>query len=946
MAVHTDPGHVSRCGWRGRSREWEVLADLLHAAEHGRGGVLLVDGESGMGKTRLLAQAADAAAARGFTIWRGGADETGRLTPLAPLMTAFGESAQVPTSAWTADPGATDQRLRLVRKLQARLEERAVRGPQLMALDDLHWADSTTLLALRTLIPELSSYPLVWILSRTKGGGSAAVERLYEGLARDGAIRMTLEALDDQAVAEIVTDVLGATPEPDLLALAAGAGGNPFILTELLGGLCDEDAIEIGDGRAHLVSQRLPHRMRAIAHHRLSRLSPPSWHILQVAAVLGRSFRVKDLADMLSERPSGLLAPMAEAEASGVVVPAGDMLVFRHDLLWRAVIETIPESMRQALHGQAAEMLLDRGGSAILAASHLMDSASPGDRSALSGLDRAAREVLPSSPPTAADLAIRALELTAPADPARFERAVTAVYALTNAGRLTEAIELARTALMRATLPAQAAQLRYELANTLLLAGHAGDSVVEAEKALDGQCLRDELRGLAEQVMFRGMFATHDRRGRERAEAVVSAGGRHSAPARVGAHMLLTTLTWAEGRAAEAIDHIREATRIAAYGPIEAQHSHPRLHLISLLTDTRQIAEAERILQAAEEEISDLTHITFTAVPALLRARLRLAQARLDDAATEAQAGLSIADKVGMHAFDLLGLAVLAIVAVQRGDLDAAATHIERYESLYQEGQGSTYGMGWAAWAMTLVTEARAGPIPTISAFRGHFDDDTKQRWLLMTEPNAAAWLTRAALAAGDRSAAETFTTVAEGLHRGNPTFPVYSASAVHARGILDGDPAALAEASATHLDPWSSASASEDLGVLHARRSGGTDPAAAIQGLDQALEGYQRIGATRDAARVRARLRELGVRRRHWKQSERPLTGWAGLTDTERDIAVLVAQGLTNPQVAAQMFISRHTVKFHLGQVFRKLHISSRVELAGVAAEHTGDTRSNRPER
>jgi DNA-binding CsgD family transcriptional regulator len=81
-----------------------------------------------------------------------------------------------------------------------------------------------------------------------------------------------------------------------------------------------------------------------------------------------------------------------------------------------------------------------------------------------------------------------------------------------------------------------------------------------------------------------------------------------------------------------------------------------------------------------------------------------------------------------------------------------------------------------------------------------------------------------------------------------------------------------------------------------------------------------------------RKRLRKLGVRRRHWAVETRPVTGWLSLTGTERTVSELVAQGLTNQQVADQMFISVHTVAFHLRQVFRKLAISSRVELARIA--------------
>ncbi len=90
---------------------------------------------------------------------------------------------------------------------------------------------------------------------------------------------------------------------------------------------------------------------------------------------------------------------------------------------------------------------------------------------------------------------------------------------------------------------------------------------------------------------------------------------------------------------------------------------------------------------------------------------------------------------------------------------------------------------------------------------------------------------------------------------------------------------------------------------------------------------------AVRDAARVR---RRLGVRRRHFTYADRPGSGWASLTDTERAVSDLVAQGLTNQKIANRMFLSVHTVAFHLRQVFRKLDIGSRVDLARGLTEHS----------
>ena len=112
-----------------------------------------------------------------------------------------------------------------------------------------------------------------------------------------------------------------------------------------------------------------------------------------------------------------------------------------------------------------------------------------------------------------------------------------------------------------------------------------------------------------------------------------------------------------------------------------------------------------------------------------------------------------------------------------------------------------------------------------------------------------------------------------------------------------------------------------------------------AIHHLKAALGGYRQTGADRDQARVRRRLRQLGIRRRHWSTSPaRPVTGWDSLTDTEQAVADLVAQGLNNNQVAARMYISTHTVAHHLRQAFRKLSIASRVELTRIVIEQAAD--------
>jgi DNA-binding CsgD family transcriptional regulator len=183
----------------------------------------------------------------------------------------------------------------------------------------------------------------------------------------------------------------------------------------------------------------------------------------------------------------------------------------------------------------------------------------------------------------------------------------------------------------------------------------------------------------------------------------------------------------------------------------------------------------------------------------------------------------------------------------------------------------------------------------------------------------------RATLGADEREWASAVVKTAAGLAADNPSLAALRTAALHARGLYEDNIEALRSAALDHRDPWAAASATEDLAVALTR----DDQDSGIRHLDEALTRYQECGALWDAARVRRRLRGLGVQRRHWQHSGRPFTGWDSLTKAERSVADLVAQGLTNRQVARQMFVSPHTVSYHLRQVYRKLGIHSRIDLA-----------------
>src|SRR5260370_1443683 len=238
----------------------------------------------------------------------------------------------------------------LVESLRIYLEKQAAVGPLLVSLDDLHWADPVTLHALRTLSWQLASYPLAWILARQSSDRDNDADKLFDLLESEGAARISLQPLSDSAVAELVTDALGAVPDPGLLALAAGTAGNPLLLAQLVAGLLEEDAVVTTTGRASLRSAHAPRRVEAAVRDTLAGLGGATRQLLETAAVLGRSFRLEDAAAMLSTSPAALLPAVDDALAAGVLLSTQDALTFRHELVWQGGSESLPGPGRRGRH--------------------------------------------------------------------------------------------------------------------------------------------------------------------------------------------------------------------------------------------------------------------------------------------------------------------------------------------------------------------------------------------------------------------------------------------------------------------------------------------------------------------------------------------------------------------------------------------------------------------
>jgi DNA-binding CsgD family transcriptional regulator len=278
-------------------------------------------------------------------------------------------------------------------------------------------------------------------------------------------------------------------------------------------------------------------------------------------------------------------------------------------------------------------------------------------------------------------------------------------------------------------------------------------------------------------------------------------------------------------------------------------------------------------------------------------------------------------------------LVALAYVATRTGDDRAART----LAALARTGlaHGGRAVRRHAAWLLAQQAMATEDAVAA-RAFLSAVGDSAAIASLpvLMMDAEAAPTLVRIALAAGDGELAHAVASRAADLERRNPRVGSLASAAAHARGLVGQDPAALREAGdllARGPRVLFRASAIEDLGAELARRG---EKESAVDALDQSLRLYARSGATWDASRVRRRLRALGVRRR-LVTPPRQTTGWPSLTDAEVAVVRLVAEALSNREVAQRLFLSPHTVSMHLRHAYLKLGINTRVELTRIALAH-----------
>jgi DNA-binding CsgD family transcriptional regulator len=306
-----------------------------------------------------------------------------------------------------------------------------------------------------------------------------------------------------------------------------------------------------------------------------------------------------------------------------------------------------------------------------------------------------------------------------------------------------------------------------------------------------------------------------------------------------------------------------------------------------------------------------------------------------DDALAECQACLELAEEYGMRLHGtLFSYSIHTVIAVHRDDLPDAEQAVAAAQRELA-ATGPQLGSDYLLWADALVQEARGQPDASLATLVQAWDLCTSQG-LVSTLPLLGPDVVRLASAIGDRHRAEQATTAVEDLAARNPGLATLSGVALRCRGLLEDDPAVLlgaVDAYKAGPRPLELALACEDA----ARALGAAGRVGEARPLyDDAVGLYERLGAAWDLARAAARLRALGIRPGRRGPRKRPKSGWDSLTATELKVARLVAEGLSNPEIAERLFISRGTVHTHVSHILAKLGLGSRVGLAAEASRRS----------
>jgi DNA-binding CsgD family transcriptional regulator len=976
----------------GRTRELETVLACLEEARGGGGGIALVAGESGIGKTRLLAEVARQAEALGWTVLSGRAYETADMPPYLPVTEALqeyllGRSADdvalalgraasevarllpelrallpdLPDNPDLPVLSASQERYRLFAGIAAALLgiARATESGLLLILDDLQWADSSTLALLRHVVGTLATAPLVVALAyrTTEPAITAPLHDLLADASRGGAVHLPLGGLDASETTALLTGLIGRPPAPPVVAtVQAATAGHPFFVTEIAR-QAQADGRDLADPSLAGSALAVPDGVRHVLGRRLRQLGPTTQRVLQTATVLHDGFSVAELQGLSDLALPALLDALDDGLAAGILQEQAAGFSFAHALLRRAVYESVSLPRRQQLHLRAAEALEaahrgagDRHVAAIAGHYRLAGLFAPPDKAlAYSRRMAESADAVFAWEEAATHWQLTGEALERGAEVTARDRCVILLDWATTEARVTQN-ELVARADRQGILPEHVICLR------------AADA---ARAADDAESLARAAMGYADPTVW----GKRDRLSSDLLSEALTALGEGDSPLRARCLGLFgEVLVWAGEPPERSLQLTADALAMARRldDPTTLAYVLSERHW-ALMQPAHQV-ERDAVAAELSRVSADGTDLEL----AIKGYRWQMANLLEQGAISAAAATLATANVVAerLHAPCYQGL-----VAVFHAMLIAHSADLPTFQALL-EPDGMRTVSPFQMWLLALARlegcPADAEPalraimtvVPGFPAYRAAYalllveagrETEARaifqelQRGGLENIPHTVLWL----------SGLTVLAELCNALHDETQAAVVYDLLRPYGQLLASGyyavDPVAgvvgrFLGLLATTLGRWDAAerhyqdalSSNEAIGARIARahtarhyaemllqRNARGDRARARLLLDDAIARYEQLGITHYADQ--ARLLTAGGPAHAPSQPAYP----DGLSLREVEVVRLVAEGKSNPEIAASLSISRDTVERHMTHIFSKTHTANRVEATRYAERH-----------
>jgi DNA-binding CsgD family transcriptional regulator/tetratricopeptide (TPR) repeat protein len=930
----------------GRDGELKLLTGLIREVARGRGNSVLIEGEPGIGKSALVRTAVAEAPEAGCQVFWGAGDELGQALPLLPFLDGLrvrepstnprrDTIVRILRGEVSADRG-TDVPAVLAEQLLALVAEQCALQPTLVVVDDLQWADQASIALWGRLARSARKMPLLL------AGMMRPVPQRDDVLAlrrvADDAARLQLTGLTKAAVADLVADLAGGKPDSSLLRLADGAAGNPLYVTELVAALARSSSLAVADaGAARLAGDSAPVSLSAAIADRLGFVAGPVREVLRAAALLGMDFAVTDLAIVLGRSVADLIPAVDEARAAGVLAESGHGLGFRHPLIREALYDEMPTPVRAAWHRDVGRALAEAGAPADRVARQLLSATGgldgttePMDEWMLTWLARTADPLVGQAPGVAAELLTRAVA-SSPAGSAQRDwfdsRLADALY---RHGDRAEAEQVANRTLTHAAEPDVLVDLHWTLAQCRMLAGSSAESLATLDRALasPGISARHRARLLVLAARIHGSLGEVERAGQVANDALAAASEAGDNWAMGWALFVLTLLTGVQGRMTDALPLFDRALAVTQSDPALVD-----LRLLLQINKALTLGHLDQY-QEALAAAGQARHLADQ-----VGTTLRLAQAhgalgqllfetgRWDDALAEMEIVHEDQKEPAAACGDL---AIAAVIGFHRGEVDVARRHLAAAAS-HAAGIGHRL-LGPLTLARSLDFEQDDAIPEALAVLTDAFDGSTEE---LDAVEDLLADGVRLATETGDLSTAQALAGHAATLASGSQ-IPHRQAAELYCRGLLDRDASRLLAAAERYDGAGRPLLRAKALEAAAANFLHADDRGRARTAFTDAVEVYASLGAAADIARLQATFRAHGIRRGPHAKHRRARSGWDSLTETEIKIAAFVQEGLSNPEIAARLLLSRRTVATHVSHILKKLDVHSRTDIARESALRT----------